>query len=97
MRWKKSGKISLKKHIAIGANMFHNNSYMFVSRNFALVCQRIFLQGCYFFHKLPSENGTGTYCIIMFTGAIKMHKTVHHCVRHIPRIPLVPHMYRFSW
>ena len=25
--------------------MFHNNSYMFVSRNFALVCQRISLTG----------------------------------------------------
>jgi len=46
----KSGKISLKKHIAIGANMFHNNSYMFVSRNFALVCQRIFFyKGAIFF------------------------------------------------
>ena len=30
--------------------MFHNNSYMFVSRNFALVCQRIFFyKGAIFF------------------------------------------------
>ena len=46
----KPGKISVKKHIAIGANMFRNNSYMFVSRNFAFVCQRIFFyKGAIFF------------------------------------------------
>ena len=41
----KPGKISLNKHIAIGANMCQNNSYMFVSRNFDWFGQRISFTG----------------------------------------------------
>jgi len=86
----KPGKISLNKHIASGANICHNNNYMFVSLNFAWYCQRIFLTRVPFFHKLLLENVPCIYCSIMFTGAIKLHKPVHRCVCPIPRILLVP-------
>ena len=93
----KSGKIGLNKPIALVANTFGNNSYMFVSRNFALFDQTIFFnKGAYFFHKLSPENQSCSYLNFMGDGTIEMLKTAYRCVRNIPRIQLVPHLYELS-
>ena len=57
--------------------MCHNNSYMVISQKCFCLARIYFSQECLFFTNCL-KNVPCTYCRIMLSGAIKMHKTVHH-------------------